>query len=101
LNNGELTIFMRITVNGERAEVSTHQSVEPQLWNQEKGIVKGVSNSSKQVNDYLEHLKLKVYQYKKVLESNDKEITARMLGDLLQGRSSRTKRTCGIVPGTQ
>jgi site-specific recombinase XerD len=91
LNNGELTIFMRITVNGERAEVSTHQSVEPQLWNQEKGIVKGVSNSSKQVNDYLEHLKLKVYQYKKELESNDKEITARMLGDLLQGRSSRRK----------
>lgn len=91
MNNGELTIFMRITVNGERAEVSTHQSVEPQLWNQEKGIVKGVSNSSKQVNDYLEHLKLKVYQYKKELESNDKEITARMLGDLLQGRSSRRK----------
>jgi hypothetical protein len=69
LNNGELTIFMRITVNGERAEVSTHQSVESHLWNQEKGIVKGVSNSSKQMNDYLEHLKLKAYRYKKELES--------------------------------
>lgn len=91
LNNGELTIFMRITVNGERVEVSTHQSVVPQLWNQEKGIVKGVSSSSKQVNDYLEHLKLKVYQYKKELESNDQEITARTLGDLLQGKSSQRK----------
>lgn len=91
LNNGELTIFMRITVNGERAEVSTHQSIEPSLWNQERGIVKGVSNSSKQVNDYLEHLKLKVYRYKKELEGNDQEVTARTLGDLLQGKSSRRK----------
>jgi site-specific recombinase XerD len=91
LSNGELTIFMRITVNGERAEVSTHQSVEPHLWNQEKGIVKGVSNSSKQVNDYLEHLKLKVYRHKKDLESDDQKITARTLGDLLQGKNSRSK----------
>jgi hypothetical protein len=58
LNNGKLTIFMRITVDGERAEISTHQSVESYLWNQEKGIVKGVSISSRHVNDYLEHLKL-------------------------------------------
>jgi hypothetical protein len=74
---------MRITVDGERAEISTHQSVESFLWNQEKGIVKGVSISSRQVNDYLEHLKLKVYQYKTELEFNDQEITARTVGDLL------------------
>ncbi|HUX58738.1 MAG TPA: site-specific integrase [Bacteroidales bacterium] len=91
LNNGESTIFMRITVDGERAEVSTHQSVESNLWNQEKGIVKGVSSSSKQMNDYLEHLKLKVYRHKKELESNDQEVTARILGDLLQGKNSQRK----------
>jgi site-specific recombinase XerD len=91
LNNGELTIFMRITVNGERAEISTHQSVESHLWNQGKAIVKGVSNSSKQINDYLEHLKLKVFQYKKELENSDQEVSARTLGDLLQGKSSRRK----------
>jgi site-specific recombinase XerD len=91
LNNGESTIFMRITVDGERAEVSTHQSIESHLWNQEKGIVKGVSSSSKQMNDYLEHFKLKVYQHKKELESNDQEVTARTLGDLLQGKNSQRK----------
>ncbi|MGA2408657.1 MAG: site-specific integrase, partial [Bacteroidales bacterium] len=91
LNNGELTIFMRITVNGERAEISTHQSVESHFWNQGKAIVKGVSNSSKQINDYLEHLKLKVFQYKKELENSDQEVSARTLGDLLQGKSSRRK----------
>jgi hypothetical protein len=63
----------------------------PRNQMQEKAIVKGVSNSSKQVNDCLEHLKLKVYQYKKELESNDQEITARTLGDLLQGKSPRRK----------
>jgi hypothetical protein len=64
------------------------QSIEPQLCNQEKGIVKGVSNSSKQINDYLENLKLKVYRYNKELEGNDQEITARSTGDFLQVKSS-------------
>jgi len=41
LNNGKLTIFMRITINGERAEISTHQRVESHLWNQGKEVVKG------------------------------------------------------------
>ena len=91
LNNGKLTIFMRITIDGERVEASTHQSIETHLWNQERGIVKGVSNLSKQVNDSLEHLKLKVYQYKKELENDDQEVTARTLGDLLHGRNSRQK----------
>jgi site-specific recombinase XerD len=91
LNNGRFTIFMRITVDGERAEISTHQSVESYLWNQKRGIVKGLSTSSRQQNDYIEHLKLKVYQYKKELESNDQEVTARTLGDLLQGKNPRRK----------
>jgi len=91
LSNGKLTIFMRITVDGERAEISTHQSVESHLWNQEKGTVKGISISTKQTNDYLEHLKLKVYRYKKELEVDDQEVTARTLGDLLQGKNSQQK----------
>ena len=91
LNNGKFTIFMRITVDGERAEISTHQSVKSHLWNQGKATTKGVSDSSKQINDYVEHLKLKVYQYKKELESNDQEVTARTLGDLLQEKNQRRK----------
>lgn len=43
------------------------------------------------MNDNLEHLKLKVYRYKKELESDDQEITARNLGNLLQGKNSRQK----------
>ena len=91
LNNGKLTIFMRITINGERIEISTHQSVESHLWNQSKAVVKGVSNSSKQINDYLEHLQLKVFQYKKEIENSDQEVSARTIGDLLQGKSCRRK----------
>jgi site-specific recombinase XerD len=91
LNNGKLTIFMRITINGERAESSTHQSIESNLWNQGKASAKGLSESSKQINDYLEHLKLKVYQYKKELESNYQEVTARTLGDLLHGKNQPRK----------
>jgi len=47
---GESPILMRITVNGERAEVSTHRSIEKGFWNQQKGNATG--NSALELTPY-------------------------------------------------
>ena len=39
---GEVPIFMRITVNGQRADASARRFIEPRLWNTAKG--KAVEN---------------------------------------------------------
>ena len=36
LKNGEAPVSMRITVNGQREEVRTKKSINPNLWNQAK-----------------------------------------------------------------
>ena len=40
LKNGEAPIFMRITVKGDRTEISANASVDPILWDRGKGQIK-------------------------------------------------------------
>jgi hypothetical protein len=39
-SKGTTPIFLRITVGGSRAEISTGKLIAPNLWNSDKGEVK-------------------------------------------------------------
>lgn len=46
LENGESTILLRITVNGERQELTTNRTIDPQSWDQDKGKSNGYSRTA-------------------------------------------------------
>ena len=52
----ELSIYLRVTINGERFEVSTGRYVEPSKWSPDSGKVKGNSEAARTVNSHLETL---------------------------------------------
>lgn len=35
--SGEASIYMRLTINGQRADASVKRYIQPHLWNSEKG----------------------------------------------------------------
>ncbi|MGI8952908.1 MAG: phage integrase SAM-like domain and Arm DNA-binding domain-containing protein [Chitinophagaceae bacterium] len=41
VNDGEMPIYARITVNGRRTDISVKRSVEQKNWNNNKGMAKG------------------------------------------------------------
>jgi hypothetical protein len=49
-NDGEAPIYLRITVNGERAEISTNRKVDPSLWNKYSGRATGRSEGARIIN---------------------------------------------------
>jgi integrase len=57
LKTGEAPIYLRITVNGTRAEVGINRSVLPKDWSSEKGAAKGNSRNSLQINTFLESIR--------------------------------------------
>jgi hypothetical protein len=61
LKNGLLPIYLRITVDGVRIEVSTSKYVEKSRWSVEAGKMKGSSEEARTINSYLDVLKNKVY----------------------------------------
>ncbi|HEY8733812.1 MAG TPA: Arm DNA-binding domain-containing protein, partial [Puia sp.] len=59
--NGTVPIYIRITVNGIRLELSTNRQIRPQKWSKISGSAIGNSEESQQLNQYLDTLRHKVY----------------------------------------
>jgi integrase len=69
-------IFLRITVDGIRAELSTSRTCEPERWSAKAGKVIGTKEEVKTLNAYLESMKTEVYAAHSILSVDGDEITA-------------------------
>jgi site-specific recombinase XerD len=74
-----LSIYLRVTINGERFEISTQRYIEPQKWSTSAGKVKGNTEEARSINQYLDSLKQKVYDYQKSIVMEGKDFTKEML----------------------
>lgn len=64
---GLVPIYQRVTVDGQRIELSTKRYVDVTKWSSEAGKLKGNSEEARSLNAYLDILKAKVYDYQKEL----------------------------------
>ena len=44
--DGRAPIYARITLNGQRSEISLGMRINPEVWDQENGRIKGVSHEN-------------------------------------------------------
>lgn len=89
LANGEVPIYLRITVDGKRAEFSIQRSINPDKWNSKAGKAIGTKEDAKTLNAYIDTLRTKVYeQQKKIIEKNE-FVTAEALKNGLLGISEK------------
>ena len=75
-SDGTIPIYVRITINGKRAEFSTKRTIEPTKWNNAKGRAKGSNEQIKALNKYLDTIQAKVYDKQQELMQKNKSITA-------------------------
>ncbi len=68
--NQEVPSYMRITGDGERAEISLKRSVNPACWNDIKGCAKSGTPYAKELNFFLEQIRHKVYEHQQDRSSN-------------------------------
>jgi hypothetical protein len=59
----EAPIYLTITVNGERAEISTNRRINPDLWNKSSEKAAGRSELARVINASLNNLVGKVEKY--------------------------------------
>ena len=70
--NGTAPLYARITVNGERIELSLQRRITLILWNEKRSRLKGHSKESKQVNPFLDHTYNKIYKAFRQLQEENK-----------------------------
>lgn len=86
-NEGPVPVYLRITVNGKRAETTTSRTCEPSQWNSKAGRLKGTKESVRAFNAYLDTLQAMVYSAHESLTARKVTITAERLKNVLNGKS--------------
>ncbi len=94
--DGEVPIYLRITVNGKRSEMATNRYILTERWNYEAGRPKGTKEDVREINEYMDLLRRKVYDSQKKLLEEDKEVTAVSLRNMTQGNTG-IRKTVGDV----
>jgi len=61
--DGLVPVYLRITIDGQRLEISTKRYVEPSKWSSEAGKMKGNSEEARSLNSYLDITKGSVYDF--------------------------------------
>ena len=85
--SGTAPIYLRITVNGQRAELTANRECEPEKWNSHAGRAIGTKENIKSLNAFLDNLQAEAYEVHRYLYENDKEITAEAIKNKMLGKS--------------
>ena len=88
---GEAPIYLRITVNGQRAEMSAGRSVHPQSWDNRSHRLKGKSEKYRLINNHLDELENRLNRTYNIAYQENRRITAEYLKDVLSGKDQQKK----------
>lgn len=77
--SGLAPIYLRITVDCKRSEITTNRECDPEKWNKKSGRAIGTREQIKSFNAFLDNLQTKAYEAHRYLSENEKPITAETL----------------------
>ena len=95
-DDGPMPIYLRITVNGKRAETTAGRECVPSAWNSKTGRFRGTKEEIKTFNAYLDNLQSQVYGAHKALTESGVMITAELLKNKFLGKSEKSRGLIAI-----
>jgi len=90
-NATHATVYLRITYDGRRAELSTMRKVSLSKWNSKANKVSGSSAEAKQVNRNLDIIKNRIYEIYQRLLDNEEDISAEKIKNEYSGNNNMQK----------
>lgn len=75
-SDGEIPIYLRISVNTQRAEMSMHMSIDEKSWNASSGRAIGSAKKIKEINSFLESARSTMFEHYKYLRETGKPLSA-------------------------
>lgn len=90
-NKQKTIIYLRITVNGRRAELSIQRKVSLEKWSSGSGRVKGYSSEAQEINQYMDSISNKINKIHQRFVDEDKPFTSKSILDTYLGRNENKK----------
>ena len=92
---GKAPIYVRLTVNGQRAEVCARARILPRYWIQSRGKAVENNRDGREINRLLEAISFNIAQTRRTLEAEGKEITATGIMDRYLGKDLPERHILG------
>ncbi|SCY19176.1 Site-specific recombinase XerD [Nonlabens sp. Hel1_33_55] len=90
-SKGFAPIYLRITVDGTRKEVSIKRRIEIKKWSTAANKAIGRTDDVRELNAYLDIITSKLYQHHKELIENDELVTAEKIKNKYLGKTVKDK----------
>jgi site-specific recombinase XerD len=90
-HGGVMPIYMRITVNGKRADMSAGRDCDPTKWNSHAGRAIGTKEEIKTLNNYLDSLQTKLRNAHQVLIDANQQVTTESLQNQFTGKTQKSR----------
>lgn len=87
----EAMLFLRITIDGKRAELSLKKKIIFDNWDPDAGCMKGTSGEAKVINSYITQVKAEVFKLYTQMQMMDEFITAETLRLKFTGEKEEKK----------
>ena len=97
IKNGKAPLSARLTVNGQRIEISAQRDVSILEWDSKSQIVSGRSQEAKEINNHLAMIKAKFLNCQGKLEIRGESITAESLKKEYTGVVERPRMLVEII----
>jgi len=91
-SDGTVPIYVRITANGSRSEVSIKRYISKERWNSQKGRVKGSNNDSHMLNKYIDIIRSKILDAHQTLIQEGKHISGKSIKNKYLGVDEFAKK---------
>ncbi len=92
---GQLPIYIRLTVDGQRFEFSSKKFIEKSKWSPELSKMKGSSEEARTLNNYLDLMKSKVFDVQMELIHKNEELSLENFKSRILGTNQRDRM---IIP---
>ena len=93
---GLVPIYLRITIDGKRLEISTKRYVDQLKWSSEAGKMKGNSEEARSLNSFLDVTKGSVYDYQKELMQNSQLVNIENMRNKVLGVDEEARMIISI-----
>ncbi len=94
--NGLAPLYMRITVDGKRSELSVKRKINPEKWNSQAGKMKGTTQEIRELNRFMDHTRAKVNMIYDRLMEEGLEVTPLLIKNAFLGKSKTSIMTLDI-----
>lgn len=88
---GLAPIWVRITIDGKRAESSIGKQINPNFWEAENGVVSSKCSDARHLNDYLILLKSEILRHYNILLSTKEIVTPEDVKNSFKGKKEAKK----------